>query len=64
MLVIKKAKSDIKGVTSAVRVEKNSASSPDVMINIFIKSREDIIKAKDRLLDIDGVKSIKYLITK
>jgi hypothetical protein len=62
--VVKRAKSQIKGVTDAFPVQKTKSSGNiDVIINMDAESKEQILDAEDDVLKIDGVKSIKYRIT-
>lgn len=61
--VAKRAKSQIKGVTDAFRVLKTKSSGEiNVIINMDAVSKKQILDAKDDVLKLDGVKSIKYRI--
>lgn len=61
--VVKRAKSQIKGVTDAFRVLKTKSSGDiNVIINMDAKSKKQILNAKDDVLKLNGVKSIKYRI--
>ena len=58
-----RAKSQIKGVTDAFRVLKTKSSGDiNVIINMDAVSKKQILDAKDDVLKLDGVKSIKYRI--
>jgi hypothetical protein len=60
--VVKRAKSQIRGVTDAFRVLKTKSSGDiNVIINMDA-SKKQILEAKDDILRLDGVKSIKYRI--
>jgi hypothetical protein len=59
--IIEQSKS-LSGVTNAYRVEKEAPDSPDVIINIDAKTREDILAAKETVLNMDGVRKVKYRI--
>jgi hypothetical protein len=61
--VVKRAKSQIKVVTEAFRVLKTKSSDDiSVIINMDAVSKKQILDAKDDVLKLDGVKSIKYRI--
>ena len=59
--IIKECKSQIKGVTSAYIVDKQTSDAPDVIINVDA-SREDIRAATQILVNMVGVQKVKYRI--
>lgn len=59
--IIQQCKS-LSGVTNAYRAEKEAPDSPDIIININAKTREDILATKETVLNMDGVQKIKYRI--
>lgn len=60
--VMKRAKLEINGVTDVFRVNEKRYDNADVIINMDVKTREQLIDAKDSVLNMNGVKSIKYRI--
>ena len=61
--VIRKAREDISGVTDVFRVNQKKYDSADVVINMNVETKEQLLNAKDSILNMNGVKSIKYRIT-
>jgi len=52
------------GFESAFMVDKRHSSiDANLVINIGAESRDQVMEVKDRILNMDGVSSIKYWIT-
>jgi hypothetical protein len=60
--IIKESKSQIRGVTSAYIVDKQTPDAPDVIINVDASSIEYIRAATQILVNMDGVQKVKYRI--
>ncbi|MGC2575359.1 MAG: hypothetical protein WA364_27955 [Candidatus Nitrosopolaris sp.] len=60
--IIKESKSQIRGVTSAYIVDKQTPDDPDIIINVDATSVEYIRAATQIVVNMDGVQKAKYRI--